>query len=558
MAIVHSYARFSSEKQQFGDSEKRQTTSADEFCQRHKHTLSDLVFFDRGKSGFRGDKQKALAAFLKAIKSGRVAPGDILLVEAVDRLSRKGIRETQTLVNTILDAGIDIAILSPIEKVYRAKDNNDIGGAIELAAFAYQAHVYSQLLSGRIKSWWRSAREDYRDGKRKTLSAVIPTWLNRVGNNIDGFDFEIIEDHAAAIRYAFQRTIDGIGSTTLTKEMNEKFQPFRTSKNFNKTFVRKLIRDRAVVGEYTPHVINEDGKRVPDGDPIPDFYPQVIDEKTWQAANGSMDNRFNERGSNSQFVNLFTGLTYFPKDDCPAHIYTFTMKRAGGKRATFRRFKSYHHTKGIKGCTTATIDVSQFETVFLKFLTEVDVSVFSDREIDTVELQASQGQLTRKRKRLKELKDALSDDDQSVPVLLAAIETIKGEIDSLSDKVRAMTRGAHSPQDAAKRLKSLADMEHTPENRQRLREAIKQVISRIDFAPVKIGKRKSDPILTLCHITFKNGTRREIVMCRDQSIISTWDKPHFPPMIEWEKNDFDQWDKFSKHNPDTFNLDHHF
>lgn len=558
MAIVHSYARFSSEKQKFGDSEKRQKTAAEDYCERHKHTLSDLVFFDRGKSGFRGNKQKALAAFLKAIKDGRVKPGDILLVEAVDRLSRKGIRETQTLVNSILDAGVDIAILSPIEKVYRAKDNNDIGGAIELAAFAYQAHVYSQLLSGRIKSWWRSAREDYSKGKRTTLSAVVPTWLNRVGSKEDGYSFEVIEEHADAIRYAFQRTIQGIGGTTLTKELNEKYKPFRTSKSFNKTFVRNLIRDRAVTGEYTPHVIDEEGKRVPDGDPIPDFYPEIIDEKTWQAANGSMDNRFRERGASKDFINLFTGLTHFPKDECPAHVYTFTMKRSGDKRATYRRFKGYKHTQGIQGATTATIDVANFEKVFLQFLTEVDVSVFSQEEIDTVELQATQGQLTRKRKRLKELTAGLTDDKKSVPELVAAIEVVKSEINTLADKVRVMTKGAHSPRDAAKRLKSLAELEHTPENRQRLREAIKQVISRIDFAPVKMGTRKRDPILTRCEITFKNGSRRSIVMFLEQAIVMTEDNPKFPAMVTWTKADFKQWEKFSQHNPDTFNLSLHF
>jgi len=159
MSTVHSYARFSDPKQAEGDSERRQTELRNIWLARHpEHHLSDLQLIDKGKSGYRGNKQKALQQFLKAIDEGRVNPGNILLVESVDRLSRKGIRETQTLVNSLLNKGIDIAILTPIEKVYHAQDTNDIGGAIELAAFAYVARVYSEVLGSRVRNWFIQAR----------------------------------------------------------------------------------------------------------------------------------------------------------------------------------------------------------------------------------------------------------------------------------------------------------------------------------------------------------------------------------------------------------------
>ena len=69
--IVHSYARFSDPSQEGGDSLRRQWQAAEDYCEKHGYTLSDLRFTDKGRSGFKGDKQKALNAFLRAVDDGR-------------------------------------------------------------------------------------------------------------------------------------------------------------------------------------------------------------------------------------------------------------------------------------------------------------------------------------------------------------------------------------------------------------------------------------------------------------------------------------------------------
>lgn len=287
MATVHSYSRFSSDQQSWGDSERRQAENGAAWVGRNKHTFSDLQLWDRGKSGFRGNKQKALGEFLKAIDEGKVRPGDILLVEAVDRLSRKGIRATQKIVNTILEAGVDIAILSPVEKVYRAADTNDIGGAIELAAFAYQAHVYSANLSYRIKNHFDEARKQAR-ANGKALSGHLPAWLE---------DKDTPRPEAVkTIKHIFRRVIDGIGAHRLTAELEEKgMKSFGVSGRWNQTYLRGLVRNRAVLGEYQPHINDEHGTRQPIGEVIERYYPKIIDEKTWLAANAALDNRVEPR-----------------------------------------------------------------------------------------------------------------------------------------------------------------------------------------------------------------------------------------------------------------------
>src|SRR5262249_19198675 len=86
-----SYIRFSSSKQQKGDSYRRQSEFAVEICRENGWVLDEpLALDDLGVSSFRGANAKvgALAEFLEAIRIGRVLRGSILIIESIDRLSR--------------------------------------------------------------------------------------------------------------------------------------------------------------------------------------------------------------------------------------------------------------------------------------------------------------------------------------------------------------------------------------------------------------------------------------------------------------------------------------
>lgn len=216
MGVVHSYLRFSDDSQSQGDSLRRQIAKRDEFCKRRGLSLSNLKLADLGRSAYRGNKQKALEEFVKAIDRGIVKPGDILAVEAIDRLSRKGVRPTQTLVNNILNRGVHIAVFFPYERLYRA-DTDEIGDTIEIATAAYVAHLYSKNLSERISSYCSDAREGARTNGKKPFG-VIPAWLEKTGDH-----FTIKPGAPEAIHYVFHRSIEGIGNKILCQEMNATF-----------------------------------------------------------------------------------------------------------------------------------------------------------------------------------------------------------------------------------------------------------------------------------------------------------------------------------------------
>lgn len=498
MAVVHSYKRFSSAKQELGTSLERQTEDVEKFCQKHSHRLSDVTYHDLGISGFKG-QQKALDALLRAIERGLIQSGDILFVEALDRLSRRGIRATQNIINQILDAGVCIAISSPYEKIYRPSQDN-IGDTIEIASFAFQAYNYSKQLSGRIQRSWAKRRENLSTEK---FGSKLPAWLIKDGNK-----FIVKKEAKAAIKYIFTRALDGVGGTQLCEELNAKFEPITESGKWNKTYVRMIIRERKVRGEYQPNKLDENSKAQPCGEVLKNYYPEIIDEKTWLAANQALDNRCHERGPKKEFINLFTGLLFIHQDNCAAHLTSTARK----DKKVLRRIKSYNAVCKIPGSTTATIGIEDFEHVVLSYLHEIDMGIFNNGNKSQLELTAAQGELNKTTKRIEKLQAALAE-DEDFESLLGPLKKLEEKKAELEEKVRELaTLTADSPKDNISKIKKLNRLENNHENRQKLRQAIKQVVKRINIMPVKLGPYRRSPVAAAVEIEFMSGCKRTIMM----------------------------------------------
>src|SRR4051794_34503177 len=111
--IAFSYVRFSTPEQIKGDSLRRQTAGAEEYCARHGLTLdTSLSLRDLGVSAFKGthrtSDKHALTQFLKLAQQGRIPAGSFLIVENLDRLSREEERTALRLWMDILDQKIHI------------------------------------------------------------------------------------------------------------------------------------------------------------------------------------------------------------------------------------------------------------------------------------------------------------------------------------------------------------------------------------------------------------------------------------------------------------------
>lgn len=309
---VFSYLRYSRGHQRKGRSEKRQTTTASDYCARRGWELDNTLYADRGVSGFKGAHAATgqLGAFLKDITAGKVKPGDVLIVESLDRLSRQDIDDAYDLFRGILRAGVEIVTLDP-ERHYTRDSLKQITGIIEPLVIMARANEESERKSSRGKDVWALRRSQAKEQKKPTNGAC-PKWLRY---DKTAKKFLPILERVAVVKRIFAMCIEGKGCRQIAATLNrEGVPPF--ARLWEISAVGRLLRSRSVMGEYQPKVRGQK-RRTAVGEAIPDYYPQVIDPETFWRAQGMLESRnvLKVRGQEGKGVaNLFTGLLWCAED----------------------------------------------------------------------------------------------------------------------------------------------------------------------------------------------------------------------------------------------------
>jgi hypothetical protein len=181
----------------------------------------------------------------------------------------------------------------------------------------------------------------------KVLTRMVPVWLRVVdargeplpkGSRLHdhpGAKFAIAQDAARKVRRIFKLSADGHGIGAICAKLNAEGVPsIGRLPNWCRSFVCRLLSSRAVLGEFVPGRMRqgEGGrKRAPDGEPIKDYFPPIIDEKLFLSARGSVAGRRSTGGWLSPFLALFSGLIYDACDGGPIH------RRQQGPACRFRR-----------------------------------------------------------------------------------------------------------------------------------------------------------------------------------------------------------------------------
>lgn len=143
----------------------------------------------------------------------------------------------------------------------------------------------------------------------KKISAC-PSWLKL---SEDRRSFIFVPEKAEVVREIFELSIGGLGSYAIADRLNRKgVPPFGPSPTWDHTTIDGMLRSRATIGEYQPKSWAGGSKKgVPVGAPISNYYPVVIDETTFQAAQAARRRHLatgrGRKGNNIR--NLFTGLT---------------------------------------------------------------------------------------------------------------------------------------------------------------------------------------------------------------------------------------------------------
>jgi DNA invertase Pin-like site-specific DNA recombinase len=292
MDTAYSYLRFSSDPQADGDTERRQTEARDAWLKRHPSVQLDTSLKpDRGVSGYRGKHRRGkhgLAQFLDRVERQRVSPGSYLIVENLDRLTREEPEDSIPLVMNLIRVGIRVVQLLPTEVMYER--GMDFGRMTMMLWELARGHGESKRRSSLLGEVWR-------EKKRRAGTDLVPygrqcpAWLELVGverlaggrQDFSKAEYRVKEDAAAAVRKVFHLCVSGLGLTAIVRRLNEEGVPsIGKKRHWCRYYIHKLFTNPAVTGVYQPMTGSD--KRVPDGEPVPGYYPAIVDEGLYYAA----------------------------------------------------------------------------------------------------------------------------------------------------------------------------------------------------------------------------------------------------------------------------------
>jgi DNA invertase Pin-like site-specific DNA recombinase len=499
-AVAFSYIRFSTPEQRKGDSIRRQTDAAQAWCASNNVRLdTSLTFRDLGKSAYLGEHRKnpdrhALASFLKMVEEGRIPRGSYLIIESLDRLTREHVRAGLMLLLGLIEAGIRMVQLSPSELVYdeKADEMALMLAIVELS----RGHRESKRKSDLSAPAWRRKKEGAKEGR--IVTERLPAWVT-----IKNGKLALIPDRAKTVRLIFHLAANGYGTPRIVAKLNKDgVPPIGKTGKWVKGYIGRILRDRRAVGEYQPR---KGKRREPDGDPVPNYFPAVVNEAEFFAARAGAAERGQLRGRlGTQHVNIFAGLTRNARE---GDSYYMTMRVERGNRHYV--LITNNSQQGLSPCYSFPYPV--FERAILSMLAEIDPHDIIGNNGGGNEVMTLSGELATVEGRIAELEAELTTGD--VPSLARALRSLEErKRDLVARLTEARAKAAHPLAESwaeCQSLPSILDSAPDPEDvRLRLRSALRRVIS--DIYLLVVPRRLVR--LAAVQLHFNGGGRRDYMV----------------------------------------------
>ena len=305
---AYSYIRWSTPEQSKGDSSRRQTEAARRYCEQHGLMLDDSTYRDAGISAFKGKNLEsgALGQFLEAARAGIVPAGSTLLIEKLDRLTRLPPLKALNVLSDLCDLGITVVTLGD-GRVHTAESiERDHMGTLMSFILLIRGREESETKSERVGAAWQAKRDTASD---KPLTKRTPGWITL---DPKSGKLRLIPERAKIVRQIFQLALKGLGTLGIARRLNTTgVRPFGKSKAWQRSYIVKLLRFKAVIGIYEAHRLVV-GRRQFEKD-VPDYYPRVIEQNVWNRVQNLVQSTSPLRGRHTEVKSLFAGLARCPK-----------------------------------------------------------------------------------------------------------------------------------------------------------------------------------------------------------------------------------------------------
>jgi hypothetical protein len=482
----------------------------------------------------------SLSVFLEAIRSGRVTPGSVLVVESLDHLSRDAVDEAYDLFRGIIRSGITIATRTP-ERVYSLEGcRGNMLALLEPLFLMARAAEESETKSVRLRAVWGKKKERaVSEGKPHT--AMTPAWIELTPEG-----YRLLPDRAKTVRAICQMARDGLGIPRILQTLvdsPERFPPFGLTGRWNRSYVHRILASRALIGEYQPHGIDRaTGKKRPQGDPVPDYYPAVLTEEEWLLTRKSVQGRFLRTGRACKGkLNLFTGIVFSAVTKDPMHYW---LKVTTG----CDYLKSYAASKGIRNGRDNrfawTVNYGAFEQAVLSAVSELKPADLADRNggSDAREeaIRAETDNLIALDHKLTTLKEKAANPKTKVAALPAILEMVESTAEAKqatarrletlkADALSGRPETLGETQSLIKLLRSAKGKE-AETLRRRLKSRLRLLIDEIWIVVERLGHK-----LRACHIQlcYRGGAMKYVLAFSPSPPIGS-----IPTLLELAQEDF--------------------
>ena len=484
------YIRWSTLNQEDGNSLERQHDLVVDAAEKHGwHLPKHEIHIERGKSAYHG-RNRAAKGKLRAIEDraarGELA-GKVLIVEAMDRLSRQAPMESLNLLVDLCKRGLTIFEAGSNTTYTVEKINENWGNLLVPLARAGEAHDSSKLKAGRVRSAWRKTQIE-RLGRTKDGSAdsrLCPAWMEVVGG-----EFTVVEDRADVLRTMFRMAREGSGYRKIADWANaERERMGWPTKVWDVRAVCIQLADRRALGEYQPMMRVDVDNRAPAGEPVK-LYPEIVSPADWHRTRESIGSRKNTGGKErAKCVNLLSHLvrcTYRNEGSnigCGSKMVLRTQKSGYGqlscssfaRAAGCRCNSTYHYNRLLKGI---------FEHV-LPIAAQLAIKPTNEAPAQLALMKAA---LEEKRARRKVMAARIIASDDAD--LIEAFEHFKLSIKADEQAIREMEDSGEkvestlTPAEIAREVEQLIAQQDTAEGRQKTQTYLDQLISAINMDSV--------------------------------------------------------------------------
>ena len=423
-AIAYSYLRFSMEIQGQGNSFDRQTSGAAEWSERTGIPFQDNLQ-DLGLSAYKNDHvtKGALGAFLSLCRSDEMKRQTelrevFLVVESLDRLSRRRIMKAVAQLQEIVEAGVKVVTLQD-GMLYDDAAMNSLQGLVISITIMSRAHEESATKSKRCAKGWKAKRDRIRETGKGLIQSRVP-FCFRV--NDDGETLEIIPEAAEICRKVFNMVAAGGTYSGTAKALNRQKVPtagsFCTWKSAKRGIawtgagVSRIIQAHWPIGDFVSSF---------NGDTIKGYFPRIIEDSLWAKARqvaGKVTPWGKGRGKRSgqRGYNIFTNIAR-----CAVTGEGMQCRDSGTYKQLLPASVRFGRRDG------ASWNLDKFESLFFNTI-RLALDVEKSMEADEHELTLTQGKAQEVEARLANLVKAMALDAAfDVPEVKAQMDELREE-----------------------------------------------------------------------------------------------------------------------------------